>query len=332
MRRRRHAAGLAAAVVAASGLAGCGSSVPTPLHAAPEPAKAAVPARQPAGRVIALASGSEPEGAVWDPSSGLVAVGLRKPDRLALLDPAGGSLRTIPVPGSARHLELASPGVVLVPGEDTNQVASVALPTGNVEATVPVLKQPHDVAVVSPTDWYVADEFGPAVSHVFDGRVVATFRGKLQPGGAAAAGGTGAVVDVRQRLLWLYRGGKEVAHLPAGAGPTHAVAIGGSRVVVTDTTGGALLIYDISGHGRKVQSVALPDQPYGTAYDATRHRLWITATGANLLVSYDVTDHGLVQLATYPTVRDAYAVAVDSHSGAVVVVGTSGAQLQLLQP
>lgn len=339
--RRRCGAGIVGAV--ALGLVACGTTSspgraapstapdPVPLHAAPEPARAPAPSTPPAGTVVALPAGSSPEGAVWDPASGLVVVSLRSPDRLALIDAAQHRVqRLVPVAASARHLELAAPGQVLAPGEDTNQVVEVALPSGAVTATVGVRKQPHDVAVIGPNDWYVADEFGQAVSHVLSGRVVATFLGKLQPGGAGAAGSTGAVVDVRGRLLWLYRDGKEIGRLPAGAGPTHAIGIGGNQVVVTDTSGDQLLVYDVGVHPRLLRRVPLAGKPYGTAFDARRGRLWITATADNLLVGYDLTPNGLVRAASYPTVRNAYSVAVDSASGTVVVAGESGAQLQFL--
>jgi hypothetical protein len=331
-----------AAVAGLLCLAACGPAAaanlaggpdPVPLHAAPEPAHAPPLRTAPAGTVIALPPNSSPEGAIWDPASGLVAVSLRAPDRLALIDAGRHQVeRLLPIAASARHLELAGPGQLLAPGEDTNQVVEVALPSGTVTGTVRVRKQPHDVAVVGPTDWYVADEFGQAVSHVVSGQVVATFLGKLQPGGAGVAGDTGAVVDVRSRLLWLYRGGRQIGRLPAGVGPTHVIGIGGNQVVVTDTSGDQLLVYDIGGNPQLARRIPLAGKPYGTAFDARRNRLWITATGANLLIGYDVTPNGLVRAVSYPTVRDAYSVAVDSTSGTVVVVGESGAQLQFIHP
>lgn len=309
-------------------------STPSALKAAPEPARAPSPSVAPAGQVVSL-GGGRPEGMVADPVTGLVVVALRGPDRLALLDPATGSVRTVPVPGSARHLALVpGGGSVLVPGEDTDLLATVALPAGTVTSTVRVGRQPHDVAVLDSGDLYVADEFGGAVSLVRAGAVVATLPGLLQPGGAEGVGDVAAVVDVRGRLVHLYRDGEQVAALPAGEGPTHALAAGPGVLFVSDTTGGAVLRYDVGGPGapRLVGSTAVAGRPYGLAYDAPRGLVYVTSTERNLLLQYRVTAGGLQQLRAFPTVRDAYDVAVVPSTGRVVVAGESGSLLQLLDP
>lgn len=310
-----------------------GAKPPTVLHAAPEPARAPAPTATPEGTQLDL-HGGRPEGIVADPVSGLVVVALRDPDRLALVDPAAGSVvRTVAVPGSARHLELVpGGGAVLVPGEDTDLVTRVDLPSGKVGTAVKVLRQPHDVAVTEDGSEYVADEFGAAVSLVRDGAVVKTFQELVQPGGAAGTGDTGAVVDVRARLLHVYRGGREVGVLPAGGGPTHALALERGTVLVTDTSGGALLLYDVAGKPKQIRSVQLSGRPYGTAYDAGRHRVFITATADNLLVEYRLDGDRLTKVATFPTVRDAYSVTVVPSTGRVVVASESGSVLQLFDP
>jgi len=313
---------------------GVPAGTPSPLVAAPEPAKAPAPSASPAGQVVAL-GGGRPEGMVADPVTGLVVVALRDPDRLALLDPATAQVRTVSVPGSARHLALVpGGGAVLVPGEDSDLLATVALPAGTVTATVRVGRQPHDVAVLDGGDLYVADEFGGSVSLVRGGAVVRTFTGLLQPGGAEGAGDVAAVVDVRARLVHFYRAGEPVAALAAGAGPTHALAVGPGVVYVADTTGGALLRYDVSGPGapRAAGSTAVAGRPYGLAYDAARGLVYVTATERNLLLQYRVTPGGLQQLRAFPTVRNAYDVAVVPSSGRVVVAGDGGSVLQVLDP
>ena len=335
---RRSARGLTVlglSLVAACGSHGSapGSSAPAVLHAAPEPARAAVPGTRPAGTVLEL-GGGRPEGIVTDPRSGLVVVAVRQPDRLLLVDPAAARLvRTVAVPGSARHLELVpGGGAVLVPGEDTALVTRVSLPTGALGSSVRVLAQPHDVAVTTDGTAYVADEFGAAISVVRAGRVVATVRGLVQPGGAAGTGTTGTVVDVRARLLHVLRSDREIAVLPAGVGPTHALALTDGIVLVTDTSGGALLLYDVAGRPHQVGSEPLPGRPYGTAYDAARHRVYITSTQDNLLVEYAWDGRRLQRVASFPTVRDAYSVTVVPATGRVVVAGESGSTLQFLDP
>ena len=331
---RLTASGTALLVLTA--LAGCGSSGPARpvvLNAAPEPARALAPTTAPDGQVIEL-GGGRPEGIIADPVSGLVVVAIRGPNRLLLVDPAlGRVVRTVIVPGSARHLELApGGGAVYVPGEDTDVLSRVELPSGRVVEQVKVLRQPHDLAVTTNGTLYVADEFGKAVSVVRAGKVVATLTGLVQPGGAAGTGDTGTVVDVRARLLHVYRDDREVAALPAGAGPTHALEIGPGEVLVTDTTGGALLRYRVDGTPRLVSVTSLPGQPYGTAYDSRSGRAFITATAANQLVAYDVTATGLTEVRRWATVRNAYSVAVVAATGRLVVASESESQLQFIDP
>ena len=269
-----------------------------------------------------------------DPVSGLVVVALRSPDRLALLDPARARIvRVVAVAGSARHLELVpGGGAVLVPGEDTDLVTAVRLPAGESDSPVPVRRQPHDLAVTADGTQYVADEFGGAVSMIRGGQVVRTFEGLVQPGGAAGSGDTGVVVDVRARLLHVYRDGRQVGRLRAGRGPTHALALDSGHILVTDTNGGALLVYDVRGKPRLRRTVRLAGRPYGTAYDAVRKRVYITSTARNLLVEYRLDGTALRQVATFPTVQNAYSVAVVPSTGRVVVAGESGSVLQLLDP
>lgn len=87
---------------------------------------------------------------VADPVTGLVAIALRQPNRLVLVNGRSGTVtRTVAVPGAARHLQLAAPGgPVLVAGEDTDVVAQVTLPDGEVASQTSVGRQPHDAAAV----------------------------------------------------------------------------------------------------------------------------------------------------------------------------------------
>lgn len=332
---RLPACGVAAVLL----LSACGQASPSGggrpavLCCAPEPARAVPPGTAPSGTVLQL-GGGRPEGIVTDPVSGLVIVAVRSPNRLLLVDAAAARVvRSIPVAGSARHLELAPRGgAVLVPGEDTDLLTTVELPSGRAVTSVKVRRQPHDAAVTVDGTSYVADEFGATISVVRDGRVVATIPGLVQPGGAAGTGNTGAVVDVRGRLLHVLRSDREIAALPAGAGPTHALALTLGTVLVTDTTGGALLLYDVRGVPRQVGVEPLLGKPYGTAYDAARGRVFITATQDNLLVEYRWDGTALQRVAAFATVRDAYSVTVVPATGRVVVAGESGSSLQLLDP
>jgi hypothetical protein len=129
-------------VLAAAVIAGCGSAPPAaappaaPLPPAAEPAPAPAPTAPPAGRTVPV--GAAPEGVVVDPQTHVVAVGVRDPAALTLLDATTGMvLRKVPLPGALRHLQLAGPGgPVLVPDEGANRLLRVALPGGEITSQV----------------------------------------------------------------------------------------------------------------------------------------------------------------------------------------------------
>lgn len=331
---------VAAAGCAALALAGCTATgtkraaAPRELPPAPEPAVAPALITAPAGRVISL-GGGEPEGVVADALTATVAVALRKPNRLALVDTRTGTLRaSVDVPGAARHLQLAGPGgPVLAPGEDTDLLATVALPAGNVLSTTKVGRQPHDAAPAAGRV-VIADELGSSVSVVENTTVLRRFPGPVQPGGVGAVGDRVGVVDVRGALLYVYdaRAVTALGTLGAGNGPTHAVPDGAGRLVVADTRGDALLSYDLSGTPRQLRTQPLPGKPYGLAVDTTRHQLWVALSATNSLVRFRVDAGGLTELARYPTVRQPNSLAVDESTGVVYVAGGTDGDLQILTP
>lgn len=110
--RRRALAGGALALLAA----GCGTERSDPAAREPDPrlppaaetANSPELTRPPSGEVCPV--GPIAEGVVADPRTGLVAVGLREPFRLALVDGATGEVRReVPLPGHLRHLQLVDP-------------------------------------------------------------------------------------------------------------------------------------------------------------------------------------------------------------------------------
>jgi DNA-binding beta-propeller fold protein YncE len=145
------------------------------------------------------------------------------------------------------------------------------------------------------------------------------------PGGRALAAVAG-----RARTLDLYdpRTHGRVARVAAGVGPTHVVAVG-DRLYVTDTRGGALLVFVTRPKLALVRRVSLPGGPYAITVDPVRHRLWVTLTARNEVVSLAATGrpHPLARL---PTVRGPAGVAVDPARGTLVVAGRDAGVLQLV--
>jgi DNA-binding beta-propeller fold protein YncE len=262
-----------------------------------------------------------------------VAVGLRRPDELALVDGASGRVRRrIALPAAARHLALAGDSV-LVPAEDADALLRVRLPGGAVSSAA-TGREPHDAAAAG-NRVFVADEFANALAVLEGERTVARLRTALQPGGVTPVEHATrvATVAVRERVVELFdvATGQRAGRADAGVGPTHAVSDGGRYLFVTDTAGGALLIFHTRPQLELIRRYPLPGSPYGIAIDNRRHRLFVTQTARNQLT--ELTAEGRPHLLhRYATARQPNTVAVDAATGRVFVTGKVDGVLQLLDP
>ncbi|MBA3300582.1 MAG: YncE family protein [Thermoleophilaceae bacterium] len=293
-----------------------------------EPARAPALTERPAGRVVALPG--MPEGLVADPVTGLLAAGLRNPDRLGILDGATGRLeREVPIPESPRHLQLLRPGgPVLVPSERSDRLAIVPLRRGRPEV-IRVGKYPHDATALGDRI-FVGNELGDTVSVVENGRDVKRLDAPLQPGGVIASRGKLAAVGVKERKIELYDGRtlRSLGRTGAGVGPTHVVADGSGRFFIVDTQGDALLVVRTEPKLEIVRRIALPGAPYGIAVDRRRKRFWVSLTKRNKLV--ELSDRRVLR--ELPTIRQPNTVALDERSGRVFVASPKANQLQLISP
>ncbi|MFZ2117995.1 MAG: YncE family protein [Pseudonocardiaceae bacterium] len=327
-------------VLAAAVIAGCGTAPPaaapptSKLPPAAEPAPAPVPTAPPAGRTVPV--GAAPEGVVVDPQTHIVAVGVRDPAALTLVDAnTGAVLRTVPLPGALRHLQLAGPGgPVLVPDEGSNRLLRVALPGGEITSQVVTGVVPHDATQAADGTVFVANELGHSVVAVRGDQVVHTFTDVTQPAGLAAVGNLVGLVDVRENTLTIYDAQRlqRVAELPAGAGPTHVVADKRGHLAVIDTRGGTVLLYELQPTIRQIGRVELPGTPYGVAYDPVRDRLWVTLTALNEVIGLNLNASAPVLATPLPTVRQPNTVAVDSATGRLFVTGTDEGVLEIIEP
>ncbi len=274
--------------------------------------------------------GPSPEGIVRDPATGLLAVGVRDPNRLLVLDPDTlAPRRTVAVPGTVRHLQVAANGGrVLVPNEAADTVLEVDLRSGATRST-DVGHVPHDAAGTANGDILVGDEFGGSLTIVRDGAVVHTFDGLRQPGGVVAAGRFALVVDVGDHTVTSYDLDRmeQVTRLPAGDGPTHGVLATPERLVVADTGGQGLIVFSVDPL-REVTTLALPGSPYGLAGDPSTGLVWVTLTATNEVVGVDVTGATPRVVDRYPTVRQPDTVAVSPGSHTLWVTGTTDGTVQ----
>lgn len=73
------------------------------------------------------------------------------------------------------------------------------------------------------------------------------------------------MVDVRENTLTGYDvpNRRRVAELPAGQGPTHAIADRQGRIVVADTCGDALVLFGLTPEPRELARLDLSGPPYG---------------------------------------------------------------------
>ena len=319
--------------------AACATSAPAaptapPLPQAAEPAVSPALTATPAGRLVPI--GAQPEGAVADPVTHLVAIGTRQPNTLVLLDDRTGQITArVPLPGHLRHLQLAAPGgPVLVPDENSDSLLIVTLPTGAVQARIPTGPSPHDATAAGNGTVFAANEEGRSVVAIRADKVVHTFTDVAQPAGLAAVGSLVGLVDVRQNALHLYdaAGLTALARLPAGAGPTHVEADRAGQLLVIDTRGNAVLRYQLTPTFRQLDRLALPGTPYGVTYDPVRDRLWVTLTALNQLAGIDLTGATPRIVTRIPTVRQPNTVAVDDSTGELFVTGTDTGVLELITP
>ncbi len=330
---------VAIAVLAATAACGSGEGAGPARTDVPEPAAApaAAAAADLPGRIVELAG--EPEGLAWDTRTGTIAVAVRNPGGVVLVDAANGAERArIPLAGAARHVQLAGPGgPVLVPSENNDLLYRVALPDGAVTAGVPVGRQPHDAAPAAGGRVFVGDELADTV-HVLEpdgtSRVVPA---PSQPGGVASSGDGSVVVvvGVRGRRIEAYAAdGRSLGATDCGVGPTHVRAGAGGLFYVADTQGGAVLLFRAGPEGiRQVGRVKTEGgAPYGLAVDAARSRLYVTLTATNQLKSYRIDGEKLTADRTWATPRQPNDVAVDDGTGRVVVAGTADGVLQFIDP
>ncbi len=302
---------------------------------APEPAESPTLAEEPAGKVVEV--GSAPEGIAADPETGLVAVALRNPNELALVDGRSGeTVRKVELPESARHLELVAPGgPVLVPAEGSDSLVQISLPDGEITSQTPVGDFPHAVAAAPNGRIFVVNEKASTTSIVEGGREVEKIESAFKPGGVAVTDdGQVGVVGVRGLTLEVFEAKtlESLGRVDAGEGPTHVKAGPQNRFYVTDTRGDAVLIYSTRPQPERLDRVSLPGSPYGLAIDPQRNHLWVTLTAQQSVVQFALKGGTLREISRYPTVRQPNTVAVDAASGRVFVAGKTDGQLQILEP
>ncbi|MGT2427099.1 YncE family protein [Amnibacterium kyonggiense] len=303
-----------------------------PVVGAAEPGDAPVPTRAPAGRVVALPTGTHPWGVAVAPAFGRVYLAARHQDAFAVVDLRTRAVRRVAVPGSARMIDLvSSTGLLLLPAEDRATLYELALPSLDVVASYPTKRQPHQ-AVVTGNTTFVAQEYGHAVRVLRDGRRIADLPQPVQPGGITATAGRVAVVDVATATLFVYDATslRLLTALPAGEGPSHVTPIGGSRVAVCDVRGNAILTYDLAGTPRRLGWAAVPGRAFWIVADQATGTIYTALANTNLVARLVTDRSGRPSLTgTIPTVQQPISMDLDAAGGTLYIGGYAASQLQI---
>lgn len=326
--RTGPALALATVLLASLVLAACGGGE-TPLDAA-EPEQAPELAEEPVGSVRRVAP--LPEGVVYEPMSDSLAVAVREPERLLILDPMTlRERRSVPLLGKVRHLQVTKEGIVLVPSEQADQLIEVDPDEGVVRRTA-VARYPHDAAAAANGDIVVAEEFGGSAAVLREGEIIHRFDDLTQPGGVVVNGDIAVVVDVEAFTITSYDLSvpERVTRLEAGEGPTHVAMAGDNRVVVADTRGDRVLLFGVDPL-KLIDEMSLEGRPYGIAADAESETVWVTLTERNQVVGFDVSGDKPIEKVRLPTVQQPNSVAVSPGADTVWVTGTSEGEVQRIE-
>lgn len=288
------------------------------------------PAATPAGTV--LAAGGKVTAMLASPETGTLTVALTEPNELRLYDLADlqAPARTVALPGRVDDLTLAGTHVL------------AAVPSGRTLLRVPLAERgdAEPIAIGGApaatarhgerTLVSLADQ--EAVTVREGGAVSKRMTGDLYSAGdIVVADGRPFVLDpVRTALFRLdVAGGAIREGLRAGMGATNAVADDYGRVLVADTRGGALLAFSSDPFLLR-QRYPVPGGIYGIAYDARRDLAWVTLTGRNEVVGFDMRGGQPTEKLRFPTVRQPNSVTVDPQTGRVVVGSAAGEGLQVI--
>ncbi|MEC3976858.1 YncE family protein [Amycolatopsis sp. H20-H5] len=300
---------------------------PVAVQAAVSPATTV----KPAGQVI---TGPAVTALVTDPATKTLTVAISQPPSLRIYDLAslsGAPRATVPLPGVVERLTV-SPAGVLASVPSKGVLAQVTLPGGQLRS-IPVAGQPA-AGVMDNGQTLVAVRDRKAVEVLAGGAVTKTITGQIYSADDVLDTGTGVVVLDRLRTAVFsvdVAGGTIGAGLRAGDGAANAVSDSYGRVLVTDARAGALLAFSAKPLLLR-QRYPVDGGIYGIAYDTQRNLAWVTLTGRNEVVGFDVRGGEPVEKFRFPTVRQPDSVTVDEQTGSVVVGSADGEGTQVIQP
>ncbi|MGV9674257.1 hypothetical protein ACWDSJ_03160, partial [Nocardia sp. NPDC003482] len=281
------------------------------------------------------AAATPPAGTVT-PAAPIAAL-LTDPDGgpLAALDTDGRTVRLGDDPATARAVPLPAPATGWSPGAPGeilltagNQLLHLNRATGELRATAldaparAVARRPDGTVAVGLAD-------GRVRILAADDTVRDTVTGLGEIDALAAAGDAVAVLDRSQTTLTELDLTEHRARLALRAGQGASALIGDhfGRLLVSDTSGGALLVYTADPLVLR-QRFPVGSSPYALAYDRRTETVWVTRSGGNEVLGYDLSRGIPEEVDRLPTVRQPNSVAIDDRTGEMFVGSATGDGLQ----
>ncbi|WP_052005286.1 YncE family protein [Gordonia malaquae] len=123
--------------------------------------------------------------------------------------------------------------------------------------------------------------------------------------------------------------GEHKAALRAGNGATNAVVDRFGRIMATGTRDDEIYAYYGAPIVMRLRRPVSPS-PYALAYDEKRDLLWVSSTGVNEAVAYDLSRGDGKERARIATVGQVSAMTVDPANGGLLLVSARGDGLQFV--
>ncbi|AOW92728.1 hypothetical protein BFN03_08535 [Rhodococcus sp. WMMA185] len=241
-------------------------------------------------------------------------------------DDLAAPTRAIPVDQSVTQVSIAPGGVALL--AMNNQVGRLDLRTGEL-TFIPADGDVRSVAQLP--DGRIATGLSDGKIHIEDPETNRTqvIDGLTSVDELAVVGDTLTALDRGQTSITAIDVPDSSLGLAlrAGEGATQLTTDHFGRILVTDTRGDELLVYTTDALILRQRFPTGP-APYGVAYDDRSDTAWVTLTGDNEVVGFDLSSGVGVETARYSTVRQPNSIAVDTVNGDLLIGSATGDGLQ----
>lgn len=258
--------------------------VPAACSASPEdsePRGAAPTTPAPAASVFEV--GGFPNGIAF--AAGNVWVVDPEPGSLTPLDPEDGTVGSSAKLGGGSFMAVAKDGELWISRHLAGDVQRVDAASGTVRGEIPVGAFPEELSIHAGSVWVVGDE----ARSIYEidaaterARRVVKVRGEIE-GFAVDETGVWLTLYGRDDLLPFTLGGKDLAPVPVGSGPTDVETAHG-RVWVANTAEGTVTVLDPATRAA-TGLVETGGAPRNMAY--LHDRLWVSDSGDGIVYEVD---------------------------------------------